>query len=133
MLDRTTEGSHSHRMESQTLFKKYGGYDSVFKIVSLFYEKILADEFVSGFFDDVDMEGLIRHQTNFVGMVLGGPANQYTGRDLKTAHQSLTISHAHFSRVAEHLHASLVECGVEPSDINTIMTVVASRASDVVS
>lgn len=120
-------------MSSQTLFQKYGGYERVFKVVSLFYEKILADEAVSDFFDDVDMEGLIRHQTNFVGMVLGGPANQYTGRDLKAAHQGLSISHEHFNRVAEHLQSSLVECGFESSDIDTIMAVVASRRPDIVS
>jgi hemoglobin len=120
-------------MGTESLFLKYGGYDTVSKLVSIFYEKILADDAIAGYFDNVDMESLMKHQTNFIGMMLGGPANQYTGRDLKTAHQNLKITVDHFNRVATHLHASLVECGVETQDIDSIMAAVASRRGDVVS
>jgi hemoglobin len=117
---------------AESLFEKYGGYDTVSKLVSIFYEKILADDSISGYFDNVDMEHLMKHQTAFIGMMLGGPASQYTGRDLKTAHQNLKITNEHFNRVAQHLHSSLAECGVEGQDIDTIITAVASRRADVV-
>lgn len=120
-------------MSTQTLFEKYGGYETVSKLVSAFYEKVLADDELAPYFDNVDMERLMAHQTNFIGMVLGGPANQYTGRDLKSAHQSLKITSHHFGLVAGHLQSTLIECGVESQDVATILGIVGSTRADIVS
>ena len=132
LLTRQLSPLHTRTMSDQSLFVKYGGYDTVSKLVAVFYDKVLADDSISSYFDNVDMQALMEHQTNFIGMMLGGPANQYTGKDLKTAHQNLKITPEHFNQVALHLHSSLVECGVESQDIDTIMAAVASRRSDVV-
>jgi hemoglobin len=48
------------------------------------------DSSLSSFFENVDMTGLIAHQTNFIGKALGGP-KVYEGRDLAVAHVDLHI------------------------------------------
>jgi hemoglobin len=116
----------------KTLFEKYGGYETVSKLVTIFYDTVLADDALANYFEDVDMERLIKHQTAFVGMVLGGPASQYTGRDLKTAHAQLKITQESFNRVAQHMQSALETCKVEGEDIKAIMAIVASTQGDIV-
>ncbi|MEY4669163.1 MAG: hypothetical protein RL518_1862 [Pseudomonadota bacterium] len=120
-------------MDQDTLFAKYGGFETVSKLVSIFYDSVLADADLAMFFEHVDMEQLMKHQTAFIGMVLGGPASQYTGRDLKTAHSRLSITNDHFSKVAKHLQAALEACSVESDDITVIMNAVAATRGDIVS
>lgn len=120
-------------MPTKTLFEKYGGYETVSKLVAIFYEKVLADDELVHYFENIDMERLMAHQTVFMGMMLGGSANQYTGRDLKSAHQSLKITSHHFNLVAGHLQSTLLECGVENQDVETIIAAVGSVRADIIS
>jgi hemoglobin len=76
---------------SETLFEKYGGKKTVGQIVINFYQKLMADENLKKFFTNSDMKVLISHQTNFISQALGGP-KEYTGLDMKTAHQGMKIS-----------------------------------------
>jgi hypothetical protein len=47
-----------------TVFERCGGFASVRKVISTFYDKILDSTVLSGYFADVDMRRLIDHQTN---------------------------------------------------------------------
>jgi len=66
-------------------------------------------------------------------MVFGGP-NEYTGKDLRTAHAKLVeqgMDDSHFDAVAGHLQATLDELGV-PADIaGEIMTTAAGTRDEV--
>ena len=75
----------------ETLYDKYGGFSAIATIVHDFYDRVVASDVLAGYFEDVDMERLISHQTQFLCKVLGGPDN-YTGRSLKAAHRNLNIS-----------------------------------------
>ena len=77
-------------MQSQTLYEKYGGEDTICKIVDQFYGKVLKDERVKHFFKHTDMTKQRKHQTNFICFVLGGP-KQYTGRIMRAAYSKLTL------------------------------------------
>jgi len=81
-----------------TLFDKYGGFATVGNIVHNFYEKILDDGELRPYFKGIDMERLIRHQTDFMCMILGGPVD-YTGRDLRKAYSRLNITEKDFYAV----------------------------------
>ncbi len=121
----------SETTTSETLFGKYGGFSTVGDIVHRFYEKILEDDTLEEYFWDVDMVRLIRHQTDFLCMVLGGPA-AYTGRSLKDAHQPLKITEKDFFTVAGHLEEALEEGGLEDEDVSTVIGIVAGTKNDIV-
>ena len=65
-----------------SLYERIGGMGTIDAVVEVFYRKVLADERLSGFFENVDMDVLRGHQTAFIMRALGGP-NQYEGRDLR--------------------------------------------------
>lgn len=117
---------------NETLFEKYGGFSTVGDIVHEFYEKIMDDESLEQYFWDVDMTRLIRHQTDFLCMVLGGPA-KYSGRSLKDAHAHLNITGVDFLTVAGHLQEALEEGGMEDGDVTAVIDIVASTKDDIVS
>ncbi len=49
-----------------SLFEKYGGFASVSKIVSAFYNKAIDSDVIRPYFDNIDMRELIDHQTKFI-------------------------------------------------------------------
>lgn len=119
-------------MSTKTLFEKYGGFSTISKIVSEFYDRVLAQESLAPFFQDVNMERLMSHQTQFIAMVMGAPANQYQGRELSTAHSGLNIKSEHFDLVAKILTEVLRDGGVEEADVQTMLSAVASTRKDIV-
>lgn len=99
---------------TQTLYEQLGGQPAVDAAVKGFYDKVLADERVNGFFEGVDMDRQIRMQTEFLTFAFGGP-NNYQGKDLKAAHAHLVakgLNDTHFDVIVEHLGATLKELGV---------------------
>ena len=118
---------------SETLFDKIGGYGAVNAAVDIFYRKILSDDSISGYFTDIDMDEQIGKQKRFLVMAFGGP-NNYTGKDLRTAHAPLVargLNEAHFTAVAGHLQATLEELGVAQALINEVMAIAGSTHDDV--
>jgi hemoglobin len=66
-------------------------------------------------------------------MAFGGP-NQYTGRDLRTAHAKLVdrgLADGHFDAIASHLGATLQELGVDEATTSEVLAVVGSFRNDV--
>ncbi|MEM8629735.1 MAG: group 1 truncated hemoglobin [Pseudomonadota bacterium] len=104
----------------KTLFDKYGGFSTVSRIVMTLYDRLLEDDDVGPFFDDVDLPKLIDHQTKFVSSLMGGPAS-FTDSHIAAAHRHLTIEHVHFERLKELVTETLKEFSVDPEDIDTVL------------
>ncbi len=120
-------------MTDASLYERLGGRDAVTAAVGLFYQKLMADETIAPFFDDIDMPGQIKKQIAFMTMAFGGP-HGYEGRDLRTAHAKLVargLGEAHFNAVAGHLSATLRELGVPDALIDESIAIVASTKADV--
>ena len=109
-----------------SLFDKYGGFSTVSRIVLSLYDKILDDDDIGPFFDDIDMPRLMDHQTKFVSSLMGGPAS-FTDDHLVRAHAKLDLRDAHFDRLNELLTMTLVEFSVEADDITTIVGAIEAR------
>ncbi|MBN6188326.1 group 1 truncated hemoglobin [Aneurinibacillus sp. BA2021] len=103
----------------KSLYEQLGGQEAIAKVVDVFYDRILADDKVKGFFVNTDMEKQRRHQTLFISFALGGP-NQYSGRSMEKAHEGMNIQHEHFMAIVQHLAASLKEVGVSDEDIQVV-------------
>ncbi|AEB45258.1 group I truncated hemoglobin [Micromonospora maris] len=109
-------------------FERIGGAGSVKAAVELFYDRVLADPELAGYFTAVDMAGQRRHMAQMLTVVLGGP-NEYRGRDLATAHQPLQVPVAHYQQVGGHLTAVLTQLNV-PGDVITDVQAVLAQVQD---
>jgi hemoglobin len=99
-------------------FDRVGGAPAVKAVVDRFYQRVLADDVLAGYFTHLDASGMTqlkRHQVAIISQVLGGP-REYTGRDLADAHRALNISALHYRRVSHLLVGTLWEFDV-PEDI----------------
>ena len=104
-----------------SLFERYGGFASVSRIVMSFYDRILDDERVGGYFDDVDMRSLIDHQTKFVASLMGGPAS-YTDDALRQVHAHLDVDAEAFDAMTSLLEGTLVDAGIDPAHVDELIT-----------
>ena len=117
----------------KSLYERIGGEAAVGAAVDLFYSKVLADQKISHFFDDVDMDNQRGMQKAFLTMAFGGPHN-YTGRSLRgihARHVERGLNQSHFDAVAGHLQATLDELGVSQDLAREVMTIVAGTQADV--
>jgi hemoglobin len=89
-----------------------GGTAVITRAVGLFYDRMLADPSLAGWFEGVDMTALRTHQRAFLIAALGGP-DAYGGRDLRSAHAGLGIDDTAYDAALVHLVAALAEAGVD--------------------
>lgn len=116
-----------------SIYDDLGGAAAVEKAVDVFYRKMLLDERVASYFEAVDMDRQRAKQTAFLTMVLGGP-NNYTGKDMRTAHAHLVtrgLNDLHVDVVIEHLGATLRELGASERQIADVAALANSVRNDV--
>lgn len=113
------------------LFDRLGGEAAIEAAVVMFYERVMADPTLAGFFAHLDMSAQIKKQIAFMTMAFGGP-NAYSGRDLRTAHAKLPgLSGTHFDSVVTHLRETLIALGIDEATISDVVRIVESTRSDV--
>lgn len=118
---------------SESLFKRLGGTEGVNVAVDIFYRKMLMDERVSHFFDDIDMEQQILKQKGFLTMVFGG-SNKYSGKGMREGHEHLLkrgLNDSHVDVVIDHLGATLDELGAAAEDIAQVAAIANSVRDEV--
>ena len=120
-------------MDMISLYERLGGEAAVEAAVVRFYDKIMNDPSLAGFFEHLHLGAQINKQIAFMKMAFGGP-NTYTGRDLRTAHAKLVargLSDVHFDAVAGYLAETLIELGVTEEVRNDVLAIVGSTREDV--
>ena len=118
---------------NSSLYERLGGEDAVNIAVDNFYRKVLSDDRVNYFFDDVDMDKQIPKQKAFLTMVFGGP-NNYTGKDMREGHRHLLkrgLNDSHVDVIIELLGQTLGELGAEEKDILEVAAIANSVRDDV--
>ncbi|MCB9568189.1 MAG: group 1 truncated hemoglobin [Myxococcales bacterium] len=118
---------------STSIYEQIGGEAAMNAAVESFYRKVLSDERVMHFFDDIDMEKQMAKQKAFLTMVTGGP-NNYTGRNMRDAHAKLVtmgLNDSHVDAIIELLGQTLAELGVAGELIQQIAAVAESVRDDV--
>lgn len=126
-------GGAKERAEMSTLYERLGGEAAVNEAVDIFYRRVLTDDRVSSFFEDVDMERQVAKQKAFLTMVFGGP-HHYTGKNMREGHKHLVsrgLNDAHVDAVIEHLAGTLKELGVSDADIAEVAKIAEGARSDV--
>lgn len=118
---------------TQSLYEQLGGDAAVDAAVDVFYRKVLLDDRISHFFDDIDMDRQIAKQKGFLTMAFGGPV-AYTGKDLRTGHVHLVergLNDSHVDAVIEILGESLREVGAPEHLIAKVAAIADSVRADV--
>lgn len=119
----------------KSLFERIGGEPAVKATVVKMYDKILTDELLAPFFENIDVNRLRLSQSAFVTYAFGGP-NHYTGQNLRKAHEKAVgqgLSGNHFDRVAAHLKTAMQELNVPNDMIEEALAIVGSTKKDVLS
>lgn len=116
------------------LYDRVGGDKTMEVAVDLFYRKVLKDELVAHFFEDVDMESQRLKQKSFLSMAFGGPY-QYSGADLRSVHKPLIekfgMNDQHFDRVTTIFLETLQELNVSEGEILGMMEIIESTRDDI--
>ncbi|WP_211195923.1 group 1 truncated hemoglobin [Agromyces sp. H66] len=118
-------------LETPSDYAAVGGGPAIAAVVDRFYQLVLGDDRLKGFFEGTEMVRLKRHQVALVSQVMGGPVG-YEGRDLRAAHAGMNISSEDFGSVAGHLVTALTEAGVERDIIDRVVTTIAGTEADIV-
>lgn len=114
-----------------SLYHKLGGRAAIDAAVESFYVKVLKDDRIKHFFEDINMSKQRRKQKEFLSAAFGGPI-PWTGKDMRKAHANLPgLNDTHFNAVAENLQKTLEELKVPRDLIQQVMTIAASTRKDV--
>ena len=121
-----------NNMSGNSLYARLGGDDALEAVVDDFYDRVLSDDTLRPYFEDVPMGELRTHQKQFLAAVTGGPV-EWDGPDMEDAHAHLEISAGDFERVADHLQSTLVELDVREKERAEVMEAVAMLEPFIVS
>ena len=115
------------------LYDELGGDEAISAALDRFYGKVLADPRVSGYFDDVDVDQVKRHQRAFLAMAFGGP-DAYEGRTLEAAHRRARaqgLDEEGYTVFMGHFSDTLVELGVPEPKVDEVMAIAHTGKADV--
>ena len=111
---------------SQTIFERNGGFATVRKIVSTFYEYALEDEVMAPYFEGIDMRRQIDHQSKFISAVMGGPGS-FSDDHLQRVHARLGIDKEAFVVMGNLLKEAMEDHDMAASDVNAVMHEIVIR------
>lgn len=118
--------------DGASAYERIGGAAAVQAAVRIFYERVLADPDLAGYFETVEMAGQRRHLALMLTVLLGGP-DTYTGRGLAEAHRGLGIPPAHYAKVGAHLLGTLAWLNVPADVVDGVRVTLGQVESQVVS
>ncbi|MDQ6727243.1 MAG: group 1 truncated hemoglobin [Actinomycetota bacterium] len=115
-----------------TIYDEIGSAPAVTAVVEAFYERLVGDDDLRGYFAGKDMGRLKAHQRALVSVALGGTSEEYTGRMMQPAHAGLAITNEAFDKVLDHLSSVLTDAGVQAITSAKILAILEPLRSDVV-
>ncbi len=129
----TPEEAAPAAKSSKPLIERAGGISAVDAAVELLYRKVLKDEELAPFFDNVDMILLQGRQVEFMIRALGGPDN-YAGGELRAVHKNAVehgLDETHFDKVAQYLTEALSELEIPDDVAAEILAIIGTTRNDV--
>jgi hemoglobin len=115
-----------------SLYDTIGGEPALTIVVDDFYDRVMGDPELSGFFAGTNMNRLKGRQVEFFAEALGGPVT-YSGASMRDAHAGRGIGQQHFDLVAGHLVSSLAAAGVGEGEIKQIVEAIVPLAEVITS
>jgi hemoglobin len=114
-----------------SLYHRLGGKAALDAAIEKFYVKVLADERIKHFFEDINMNKQRRRQKEFLAAAFGGPI-PWAGKDLAKAHANIPgLNETHFNAVAENLQKTLEELNIKKELIAEVMAIAGGARDQV--
>ncbi|MDI1315024.1 group 1 truncated hemoglobin [Prosthecobacter sp.] len=118
------------KAREDSLYQKLGGKGAMEAAIDAFYVKVLADDRVKHFFDDVSMDKQRRKQKEFLSAAFGGPL-PWTGKDMRKAHEGMGITEEQFNAIAENLVNTLKDLKIRQELIDQVVAIALTTKDDV--
>ena len=115
----------------QSIFESHGGFVTVRKVVSSFYDRVLESEVLAPHFAHTNMKRLIDHQTKFVSFLLGGPAS-FSDDHIERVHARLGITQPAFEEMKLTMMETLEDHGFNDSEVAQVEQELLSRQALIV-
>jgi hemoglobin len=109
---------------SDAVFQQFGGKAGIGKLIDDFLTIWQADPRINGVLKDADVERLASLLKEQIAQLTGGPAI-YSGKDMKTMHESLGLRNADFNAVAEDLQHAMENNGIPSRAQNKLLAKLA--------
>jgi hemoglobin len=74
--------------KQNSFYNQFGGEKAIDVAVEMFYEKVLSDPELMGFFEQTNMIFQKKHQKDFITYLTGG-TKLWKGKNMRTAHEHL--------------------------------------------
>ena len=117
--------------ETKSLYDRLGGQDAIKAVVDQLVTNITQDKRIVSYFEKVDLDHLKQMLVEQICQATGGPC-QYTGRDMKTAHQGLGVTHEAFGALVEDLVKALNTFKVPAAEQKELLGLLAPMEPDIV-
>ncbi len=117
-----------------SLYKRLGGYDVIAAFTDQWLGQVLGDPQLAGYFKGMsnDTKGRARQLiVDFIAASTGG-STIYTGRDMKTLHEGLGISHEEYATLLRYARTTLETLGVGTREQDEVLAWLASLEGDTV-
>ena len=114
-----------------SLYTELGGSAGIRRVVADLVPALRADTRINAAFDGVDFERLTAKLEEQFCEVSGGPC-KYTGKDMKSIHEDLKVSHAHFNALVEDLQGAMQRNDVPSRTQNRLLARLAPMHREVV-
>ena len=121
-------------MESETLYKRLGGYDAISAVCDDLLGRLRSDPQLARFWANRGEDGIKRETqllVDFLSASAGGPL-YYTGRDMLTSHRGMGISESDWTSFIGHLNATLDQFEVPETERADVLGFVDSTKQEIV-
>ncbi len=115
----------------ESLYERLGGEAAIKAVVDEFVANVGADARINQYFANANLDRLKGHLVNQIGQASGGP-QQYTGRDMKTAHAGMGIDDAAFNALVEDLVKALDKFSVPEQEKSELLGLLGPMKVDIV-
>ncbi|MBX7114164.1 MAG: group 1 truncated hemoglobin [Myxococcaceae bacterium] len=113
------------------LYQRLGGQPAIEAVIDDFMGRLAKDERINATFAGSHVPRLRKRLVELVCYATGGPCT-YSGRDMKTVHTGMNITHAQFDIVVGHLVATLDAFKVPATEKGELLALLGPMRGDIV-
>jgi len=122
--------------KEKSLYDRLGGKKAISAVVDEFVANVAGDDRINKFFaqtasDKTRLDSFKKKLVDQICQASGGPC-EYTGKDMKSAHQGMGIADADFGALVEDLVKALDKFKVGETEKNQLLGALGPMKSDIV-
>jgi hemoglobin len=119
---------------SPTLYKRLGGREGIYQVVTSFVGNVVADDRIKARFARLKPEQVELLKSNLSDQICdatGGPCS-YGGKDMKTTHKGMDITEAEWNATVEALSKALTKHAVPAKEQGELLAILGPMKKDIV-